>query len=60
MIPQISDEAKLSQEYLDGFVSLYKNPTNLKANAKSINEQEAYWATLVTRLEYLAQKYNIN
>ena len=60
LIPQISDEAKLSQEYLDGFVSLYKNPTNLKANAKSINEQEAYWATLVTRLEYLAQKYNIN
>ena len=60
LIPQNSNEVKLSQKYLDGFISLYKNPTNLKANAKYINEQEAYWATIVTRLEYLAQKHNTN
>ena len=58
LIPQNSNEATLSQEYLDGFISIYKNKTNLKLNAKSLNEQEAHLATLFTKLEYLAQKYN--
>ena len=56
IIPKATKEAKISKLYFDGFISLYKNPTDIKANWKALNEQEAYRAQGFANWEYLFHK----
>lgn len=57
IIPANSKEAKIAKEYFEGVKKSQDNPASYKTAFGTLHEQDAYFAGLVGRIEYLAAKW---
>jgi len=57
IIPANSMQAKIAGEYFESFKMSHDNPASMKTALKTRTEQEAYFAGLIARIEYLAAKW---
>lgn len=57
IIPANSPQAKIAGEYFEGAIKNLDSPESFKTAIGTLHEQEAYFAGIIGRIEYLAAKW---